>query len=143
MSAITSEWSSAEAAAAAEATNDSSKTARTCSREEEFRLALDRYIAVYVAQQRRRAEALEGRALPTEPNLARASGWRRFLAATREIWLIRRSWAETRGSLGSVTRIQARAKCQHLVRHEQSVGQLAFNWSRLVRGPVTPATKPA
>jgi hypothetical protein len=86
MSAIIFEWSPAEAAAAVETTSDSSNAARTCSREEEFRLALDRYMTAYVAEQRRRAEALEGGAPSTEPNLVRASGWRRFLAATREIW---------------------------------------------------------
>ena len=86
MSEITFEWSPADGAATADAVSDSSKAARTCSREDEFQLTLDRYMTVYAAQQKRRAEAIEGSAPATEPDLARASGWRRFLAATREIW---------------------------------------------------------
>jgi hypothetical protein len=56
------------------------------SREEEFRLALDRYIAGYAAQQNRRAEAIGS----TVGTPARFAGWlrhwRRSLAVSREIW---------------------------------------------------------
>jgi hypothetical protein len=51
------------------------------SREQEFRLGLDRYIANYAAEQKRRDEAVSGV----------VDIWRRLLTAGREIWLFSRS----------------------------------------------------
>ena len=72
MSALAFEWMPTETETT---TSVPVKAAETYSREEEFRLALDRYIANYVAQQRRRTEA------------STVGTWRHLLTARREIWL--------------------------------------------------------
>ena len=70
MSALAFEWMPTETETT---TSVPVKAAENYSREEEFRLALDSYIANYVAQQRRRTETV--------------GKWHQLLAASREIWL--------------------------------------------------------
>jgi hypothetical protein len=90
MSVVTFDWAPAETETKI---SIPAKAVENYSREEEFRLALDRYTVDYVADQRRRDEALIGtvgmRLIRTA--LARFAGWRgdwrRTLAASREVWL--------------------------------------------------------
>ena len=75
MSALAFEWMPTE-------TETTTSVPAKDSREAEFRLALDGYIANYVAQQRRCTETV--------------GKWRQLLAASREIWLfshaVNRDW---------------------------------------------------
>jgi hypothetical protein len=88
MSVVTFDWAPAET----ETKTGIPKATENYPRKEEFRLALDRYIADYAAHQRRRAEAIGSTAGTPfiSHNLARFAGWlrlwRRPLRATREIW---------------------------------------------------------
>ena len=77
MSALAFEWMPAETETT---TSVPVKVPENQSREEEFRLALDRYIANYIAEQKRRDEAVS----------SVVGIWRRLLTAGREIWLFSR-----------------------------------------------------
>ena len=83
MSVVTFDWAPAETETK---TGIPAKATENYSREEEFRLALNRYIADYAAHQRCRAEAI-GCTVGTP---ARFAGWlrqwRRSLTLAREIW---------------------------------------------------------
>src|SRR5262249_14776944 len=91
MSAIAFEW----VRAARQTKGDRpARAVRGPSRQEEFRLALDQYIASYAAAQRHRAGAIDKLA-PTRLGSSIAAGFigsirsqcRRLLAAVREVWL--------------------------------------------------------
>jgi hypothetical protein len=82
MSVVTFDWAPAETETK---TGIPTKATENYSREEEFRLALDRYIADYAAHQRCRAEAIRS-TVGTPARFAWLRQWRRSLAATREIW---------------------------------------------------------
>ncbi len=78
MSALAFEWMPTETETT---TSVPVKAPENKSREEEFRLALDGYIANYIAQQKRRTHAVG----------SVVGVWRRLLTAGREIWLFSRS----------------------------------------------------
>jgi hypothetical protein len=91
MSAIAFDWVRAGRQAKAERP---AKAAEGCSRREEFRRAVDQYIASYALAQRRRAEVIDKPVL-TRLKRGTAAGLigsirrqcRRGLDAIREIWL--------------------------------------------------------
>ena len=94
MSAISFDWVRTGTQAKAERP---AKAAARASREEEFRLALDEYLADYALAQTRRAEAIHEPVLTRLLNsaVARLIGsirrqWRRGLDAMREAWLFSR-----------------------------------------------------
>ena len=101
MSAIAFDWMPAEAETK---TSVRVKGAENYSRDEEFRLALDRYIASYAANQTHGFKAASLTAGARGSNSARISGrfsqWRRLLGASHEIWLfsrdITRDWRQPR-----------------------------------------------
>ena len=97
MSAIAFDWMPAEAETK---TGVPVKLPANRSRDEEFRLALDRYIASYAANQTHGAKAVS-RTVGTRfigQNSARFAGrlpqWRRLLRASREIWLFSREMSQ-------------------------------------------------
>jgi hypothetical protein len=67
-------------------------TAENCFREEEFRHALDKYIAAYAAHQTRRSEAIASAASAwfIHHNLKKFAGWVSLLRVAREVWLFSR-----------------------------------------------------
>ena len=91
MSALAFEWMPAETETI---TSIPVKAPENPSREEEFRLALDGYIANYIAQQKRRTEAV-----------GNVRHWRWLLTASREIWLFSRAMnRDWRGDLVNMGR---------------------------------------
>ena len=95
MSAIAFDW--VRAGRQAKAEQPPAKPAEGSSRQEEFRLALDKYIASYDLAQRRRVEGIDKPVL-TRLEKGIAAGligsirhqYRRRLDAVREIWLFSR-----------------------------------------------------
>ena len=133
MSAITFDWVPAGKEAK---TVIPAKVAESHSRNEEFRLALDRCIADYVVHQRGRAGATDSTVgtRSIRGDLARCAGWLRQwyrpLGAIREIWLFSQEmcgdWRQPRPALS-----------EHQGVWSQSIRRPRIHFDRVAPGPTT------